>query len=111
MDVIVFLEGVGKLDGARRAAVLCRLAFQCSIAARGSYVEAGCSRDDAAKELRGYNEILLILNDELEAAINDGARRTPEDLASAVEHWVTTAGIRTGMEHACTMADSQGRHL
>jgi hypothetical protein len=97
-----FLKRLGELEGSQRMSLLCRFAFNCSIAARGAYIEAGCSPDDAARQLRGYNEILLIANSELDAALNGSARtRSALDLASAVEHWITIAGIDSGMEYAC----------
>lgn len=112
MNVIDFVGRLGQLDAVKKPGLLSQLAFQCSIAARAAYVEAGCSPSDAARQLRGYNEVLLIVNSELDAAINEPSRaRTPQDFASAVEHWMNTAGINRGMEHACTMVDTGGTHL
>ena len=107
-----FLKRLGGLEGSEKVPLLCRLAFNCSIAARGAYIEAGASADDAARQLRGYNEILLVVNSELDAALTDSSRaRTPQDFVSAVEHGVTLAGISTGMEYACKGAASDGTDL
>jgi len=112
MKCSVALERLGGLVGVKKASLLCRLALNCSIAARGAYIEADCSPDDAARQLRGYNEILLVVNSELDAALNEPSRaRTPQEFVSTIEHWIAIAKISTGMDYACKRAFPDGTDL
>jgi hypothetical protein len=108
MSFRAFSEHLEACEPSEKASLLCRFAMYCGISARGAYPEAGCSSMESTKQLRGYNEVLLIVTSDLDSTITGANPRSSKDFASAVEHWVEVSGIQEGVDHASQMTVRPG---
>jgi hypothetical protein len=97
------LTGLPRDDKAR---LLAQFAYYLAIAARGAYLEAGATIEASSRQLRGFNELQLIANSELNAVVEEsgGRSRTAVDLVSSLQHWAGQAGINEELEWAARRA-------
>src|SRR5436190_21688565 len=88
-------------DANKTAVLLADLLFYIGQAARGAYPQAGTSPIASADQLRGYNEMVLIIASELQSLLRDaGARRSGDDFCGALVHWAHLVDCEEGLQWA-----------
>lgn len=77
------------------APFLSALGWHLGVAARGSYVEAGVSREDSIKQLESLNEVLIVVLEQLRS-LPKGAPAYPNDAILDVLAEKAVVGTRSG---------------
>lgn len=92
-------------DANRAAVLLADLSFYIGQAARGAYIQAGTPPVEGSDQLRGYNEMGLVIASELQSVLrNSEARRSIDDFCDALVHWAHIAHSEVGLQWALDKA-------
>jgi hypothetical protein len=84
---------------------LAELAFYLGQAARGAYIEAGRTPNEAAERLMAYNEMQLVLASELISGLERAERqRSAGDLVDSLQHWANVGDCTAELAWACQKA-------
>lgn len=105
MPIDVVLDTLDALPDSSRPVFLSELGFYIGQAARGRYPDVGLTATtEAVNQLRAFNEMVIIVTDELMKVLRGQTRRTNADFIECLRAWASSSNCGADLNWALTRA-------